>query len=167
MVLSPQTLHMHFSLNGFPLPCSDYFLSSLARRGHPSHLFRVRLASLCFQTTFWSSQHSPIVNYVCICISIPCPTTQTSGWHASHLLHHNTNVVSRISGIQKVPSKYFVQIKTTQSLVILLMSKKQRLTVHLGHATLETRNEQVKFNQKMYFILDSYVCFPLLLIPHV
>lgn len=82
------------------------FPSSLARRGHPSHLFRVRLASLCFQTTFWSSQHSPIVNYVCICISIPCPTTQTSGWHASHLLHHNTNVVSRIFGIQKVPSKY-------------------------------------------------------------
>lgn len=71
-----------------------------------SSSIQVRLASLCFQTTSWSSQHSHSVNYVCVCISIPCPTTQTSGWHASHLLHHNTNVVSRKSGIQKVPSKY-------------------------------------------------------------
>lgn len=45
-------------------------------------------------------------NYVCICMSIPCPTVQNPGWHVSHLLHHTTNVFSRMPGRQNVPNKY-------------------------------------------------------------
>lgn len=56
------TPYMLFSPWIYSLHYSDYFMSSLGWRGHPIHLFKVRFASLCFQTTFWNVWHHKVLH---------------------------------------------------------------------------------------------------------